>query len=65
QRAADAKQRFGAFLPFVKFIKVFDEKYFVSRHPNKEIVLFWTKVTCKKCIQNQHLMLKFFDKVLQ
>ncbi|AFR00087.1 hypothetical protein YYK_02840 [Streptococcus suis S735] len=53
------------FLPFVKFIKVFDEKYFVSRHPNKEIVLFWTKVTCKKCIQNQHLMLKFFDKVLQ
>lgn len=34
----------GAFLPFVKFIKVFDEKYFVSRNPNKEIVLFWTKV---------------------
>ncbi|QLL48931.1 hypothetical protein DK875_03200 [Streptococcus suis] len=38
----------GFFLPFVKFIKVFDEKYFVSRHPNKEIVFFWTKVTCKK-----------------
>ncbi|HFR3215375.1 TPA: hypothetical protein ACHVAG_002080, partial [Streptococcus suis] len=36
------------FLPFVKFIKVFDEKYFVSRHPNKEIILFWTKVSCKK-----------------
>ncbi|MEG3226560.1 hypothetical protein, partial [Streptococcus suis] len=36
------------FLPFVKFIKVFDEKYFVSRNPNKEIVFFWTKVTCKK-----------------
>ncbi len=34
----------GFFLPFVKFIKVFDEKYFVSRNPNKEIVLFWTKV---------------------
>ncbi|MDD7564875.1 MAG: hypothetical protein SPE83_03255 [Streptococcus suis] len=33
----------GFFLPFVKFIKVFDEKYFVSRNPNKEIVLFWTK----------------------
>uniref|UniRef100_UPI000CF5ECBE hypothetical protein n=1 Tax=Streptococcus suis TaxID=1307 RepID=UPI000CF5ECBE len=32
------------FLPFVKSIKVFDEKYFVSRHPNKEIILFWTKV---------------------
>ncbi|WP_194734591.1 YSIRK-type signal peptide-containing protein, partial [Streptococcus suis] len=23
----------AVFLPFVKFIKVFDEKYFVSRHP--------------------------------
>lgn len=38
----------GLFLPFVKLIKVFDEKYFVSRHPNKEIILFWTKVSCKK-----------------
>ncbi|HFI0762116.1 TPA: hypothetical protein ACGO6Q_000643, partial [Streptococcus suis] len=25
------------FLPFVKSIKVFDEKYFESRNPNKEI----------------------------
>ena len=33
-----------AFLPFVKSIKVFDEKYFESRNPNKEIILFWTKV---------------------
>ena len=32
------------FLPFVKFIKVFDEKYFMSRNPNKEIIFFWTKV---------------------
>ena len=32
------------FLPFVKSIKVFDEKYFESRNPNKEIILFWTKV---------------------
>ncbi|AUC92237.1 hypothetical protein CWM22_10175 [Streptococcus suis] len=38
----------NSFLPFVKPIKVFDEKYFVSRHPNKEIVFFWTKVSCKK-----------------
>ncbi|HFI0781722.1 TPA: hypothetical protein ACGO6P_002008 [Streptococcus suis] len=34
----------NVFLPFVKSIKVFDEKYFVSRNPNKEIILFWTKV---------------------
>ncbi|MGQ7564102.1 hypothetical protein ACTGYT_09065 [Streptococcus suis] len=32
------------FLPFVKSIKVFDEKYFESRNPNMEIILFWTKV---------------------
>ena len=32
------------FLPFVKPIKVFDEKYFESRNPNMEIILFWTKV---------------------
>ncbi len=38
----------GFFLPFVKSIKVFDEKYFVSRNPNKEIVFFRTKVSCKK-----------------
>lgn len=32
------------FSTIVKSIKVFDEKYFESRNPNKEIVLFWTKV---------------------
>ncbi|WP_275410512.1 CPBP family intramembrane glutamic endopeptidase, partial [Streptococcus suis] len=32
------------FLPFVKSIKVFDKKYFESRNPNMEIILFWTKV---------------------
>ncbi|MBS8040060.1 hypothetical protein F6P65_08005, partial [Streptococcus suis] len=31
------------FLPFVKSIKVFDEKYFEFNSQNKEIVLFWTK----------------------
>ncbi|AER19421.1 hypothetical protein TL13_0640 [Streptococcus suis TL13] len=30
------------FLPFVKSIKVFDEKYFEFNSQNKEIVLFWT-----------------------
>ncbi len=34
----------GFFLPFVKSIKVFDEKYFEFNSQNKEIVLFWTKV---------------------
>ncbi|CYV90553.1 Uncharacterised protein [Streptococcus suis] len=33
----------GFFLPFVKSIKVFDEKYFEFNSQNKEIVLFWTK----------------------
>lgn len=37
-------ESFLLFLPFVKSIKVFDEKYFESRNPNKEIILFWTKV---------------------
>ncbi|MFI3114444.1 hypothetical protein ODT91_10595, partial [Streptococcus suis] len=36
------------FLPFVKPIKVFDEKYFEFNSQNKEIVFFWTKVSCKK-----------------
>uniref|UniRef100_UPI001BB2BAEE hypothetical protein n=1 Tax=Streptococcus suis TaxID=1307 RepID=UPI001BB2BAEE len=36
------------FLPFVKSIKVFDEKYFEFNSQNKEIVFFWTKVSCKK-----------------
>ncbi|MDW8710324.1 hypothetical protein Q7W20_06710, partial [Streptococcus suis] len=30
----------GFFLPFVKSIKVFDEKYFEFNSQNKEIVLF-------------------------
>ncbi len=38
----------GLFLPFVKPIKVFDEKYFEFNSQNKEIVFFWTKVSCKK-----------------
>ncbi|MEG3301211.1 hypothetical protein RFL00_11105, partial [Streptococcus suis] len=33
------------FLPFVKPIKVFDEKYFEFNSQNKEIVFFWTKVS--------------------
>lgn len=36
------------FLPFVKPIKVFDEKYIEFNSQNKEIVFFWTKVSCKK-----------------
>ncbi|SNV40937.1 Uncharacterised protein [Streptococcus acidominimus] len=36
------------FLPFVKPIKVFDEKYFEFNSQNKEIVFFWTKVSCQK-----------------
>ncbi|ESV55027.1 hypothetical protein SAG0136_07335 [Streptococcus agalactiae LMG 14747] len=38
----------GFFLPFVKPIKVFDEKYFEFNSQNKEIVFFWTKVSCQK-----------------
>ncbi|MGO0053784.1 hypothetical protein PWH33_11590, partial [Streptococcus suis] len=34
------------FLPFVKPIKVFDEKYVKFNSQNKEIVFFWTKVSC-------------------
>ena len=48
---------YGFFLPFVKSIKVFDEKTFESSIQNKEIILFCLKVWFKKCIQNQHLML--------
>ena len=34
----------GLFLPFVKPFKAFDEQYFEFSNPNKEIILFWTKV---------------------
>ena len=34
----------GLFLLFVKPFKAFDEYYFEFSNPNKEIILFWTKV---------------------
>ena len=36
------------FLLFVKPFKAFDEYYFEFSNPNMEIILFWTKVQCKK-----------------
>ena len=40
------------FLLFVKPIKAFDEKYFEFSSQNKEIVFFWTEISCKKCTRN-------------